>query len=119
MYSLLHPKQQRILGSVVSDLIVGCSFPLSLVEKPQFRRFCQVLDPQARDISRSAVFTELNRLYTSVKKDLTDLLGNADRIAVTVDIWSDNRMRGYLGVTAHFIANYSLMSKLLSCERFH
>ncbi len=43
-------------------------------------------------------------------------------MSVTVDIWSDRRMRGFLGVTAHCVnieVEYlQLKSHLLACNRF-
>lgn len=42
-------------------------------------------------------------------------------MSVTVDIWTDRSMRGFLGVTAHFMeiekSSPSLQTVLLSCER--
>lgn len=49
-------------------------------------------------------------------------LEKTDTVSVTVDIWTDRTMHGFLGVTAHFMeldrSNPSLQSVLLSCERF-
>ncbi|KAI4830100.1 hypothetical protein KUCAC02_001753 [Chaenocephalus aceratus] len=49
-------------------------------------------------------------------------LEKADNVSVTVDIWSDRRMRGFLGVTAHWIDlnndNLQMRSQLLACNRF-
>lgn len=43
-------------------------------------------------------------------------------MCLTVDIWTDRCMRGFLGVTAHFMEieknSPSLQTVLLSCERF-
>lgn len=49
-------------------------------------------------------------------------LAKADNVSVTVDIWSDRRMRGFLGVTAHWLStedlSLQLKSQLLACNRF-
>ena len=39
-------------------------------------------------------------------------------VSVTMDIWSDASMRGYLGLTAHYIVDSKLSSKVLGVPRF-
>ncbi|XP_020670837.3 uncharacterized protein LOC110091171 isoform X1 [Pogona vitticeps] len=117
-YGQNHPKQKRIVRSIVNDLIIGCSLPLSLVERPQFRRFCAVLDPGSRAVTRAAVTMEIDRLYAKVKEEVMALLAKADDLAITLDIWSSRRMRGFLGVTAHAILDSELKTRLLACHRF-
>lgn len=49
-------------------------------------------------------------------------LSNTEHVSVTVDIWSDRRMRGFLGVTVHYMEkdeeSLQLKSNLLSFDRF-
>lgn len=48
-------------------------------------------------------------------------LEKTEFVSVTVDIWTDRIMRGFLGVTAHYMAlkeKTKLESVLLSCDRF-
>lgn len=47
--------------------------------------------------------TELDNLYYNVKADVLALLTEMDTIALMLNIWSDNKMRGCLGVTVHII----------------
>lgn len=48
------------------------------------------------------------------------MLQAVDSVSVTVDIWSDRRMRSYLGLTVHFVEDSNcLSSALLCCERFY
>ncbi|KAJ7341173.1 hypothetical protein JRQ81_004982 [Phrynocephalus forsythii] len=117
-YGQSHPKQKRTVRSVVNDLIVGCSLPLSLVERPQFRRFCEVLDPSSRVMTKADVTMEIDRQYAKVKEEVIALLAKVEAVAVTLDIWSDRRMRGFLGVTAHTILDFELKTRLLACHRF-
>ena len=39
-------------------------------------------------------------------------------VSVTLDIWSDRTMRGFLGLTVHFIDGYALKSGVLAVPRF-
>ncbi|CAB1336961.1 unnamed protein product, partial [Coregonus sp. 'balchen'] len=43
-YSLTHPQQKAISNAILSDLIIDCNFPLSIVENKSFRHFLAVLD---------------------------------------------------------------------------
>lgn len=39
-------------------------------------------------------------------------------MSLTLDLWSNRQMRGFLGITCHFIVNWSLESAMLECKRF-
>ncbi|KAK7172158.1 hypothetical protein R3I93_004459 [Phoxinus phoxinus] len=57
------------------------------------------------------------------KEWIKSQLAEASSVAVTTDIWSDRKMRPFLGVTAHTVTEVnhvlSLQSYLLTCERVH
>ena len=54
---------------------------------------------------------------------LKNSLANVEDISVTVDIWSDRKTRGFLGITAHWLddgeGGIVLKSALLACNRFN
>ena len=76
------------------------------------------VDPKYRNISRASVSTSILKIVQSSKTDLKERLSKIDNVAVTLDIWSDRQMRGFLGVTVHYISDSGLQTKLLVCERF-
>ena len=39
-------------------------------------------------------------------------------VSVTLDIWSDRTMRGFMGLTVHFIDGCALKSGVLAVPRF-
>lgn len=49
---------------------------------------------------------------------LRDLLSTVDTLSVTMDIWSDRKTRGYLGLTAHFVSQNQLKTAVLAVPRF-
>lgn len=71
-----------------------------------------------------------HRTLTSKVENLADdrrlrlktQLSNTDHVSVTVDIWSDTGMRGFLGITAHYTEKggqgIQLRYNFLSCECF-
>lgn len=60
------------------------------------------------------------KMYGEQLRALQDVLQSLESVSLTVDIWSDRRLRSYLGITVHFIeCDMQLSSALLCCERFH
>uniref|UniRef100_A0A3Q4GAH5 HAT C-terminal dimerisation domain-containing protein n=1 Tax=Neolamprologus brichardi TaxID=32507 RepID=A0A3Q4GAH5_NEOBR len=94
LFSPNSPRQQAITQSILQDLIVGCSLPLSIVENPHFRHFLNVLDSKYTPVSRTTLTEKLiPHLVTKVT-----------------------------GITAHVACknkdSYSLQSFLLDCRHF-
>src|ERR1700723_2839417 len=63
--------------------------------------------------------TILPKTEKRIKADLIVLLKEATVVAIALDIWSSKRLRGYMGMTVHFVdKSYRLRSFLLGCPRF-
>jgi len=45
-YTSTHPRQRYLTNSLVSNLIVKCSLPISLVDNESFRSFLTSMDPK-------------------------------------------------------------------------
>jgi len=75
-------------------------------------------------LGRQLRHQKLPKLAESVKEKLQEKLRAAKFVSITIDIWTDRRMRAYLGCTVHFIIHESdsgnpvLASGLLCIERF-
>lgn len=122
-YSSRHPRQVSITDALITDLIIGCSLPLSLVENEHFRHFLYVMDNKYTPSARSTISTYLERKVNELKEKLKQDLKLADTVNATVDIWSDRKMRGYMATTVHYVAKISktdfvMKSGLLAIERF-
>lgn len=124
-YSSGHPRQTAITNSIVMDLIVKCSMPLSIVDNNNFRQFLHVLDPKYTPVARSTITSsKLPQLVETAKERIKEKLEAASFVSITVDIWTDRRMRAYFGSTAHYITHQAesgvpvLASNLLCIERF-
>lgn len=99
-----HAKQSAITDSIIEDLIVGCSLAMSIVENEHFRRFLSIVDKRYRPICRATVTKQLKEMADKKETILKEELSKAHTVNLTVDIWSDRKMRGYLGITSHFIS---------------
>uniref|UniRef100_A0AAY3ZWF3 HAT C-terminal dimerisation domain-containing protein n=1 Tax=Denticeps clupeoides TaxID=299321 RepID=A0AAY3ZWF3_9TELE len=121
-YSMSHPQQKAITNAILSDLIIDCNLPLSIVENKSFRHFLTVLDSKYNPVCCRTLTSKTQNLAEERRSKLKSQLSNTDHVSVTVDIWSDRKMRGFLGVTVHWIKKEAeriqLKSNLLACERF-
>ena len=96
--------------------------PLSIVEHQSFHQFLSIVDNKYSPVSRRTITSKIDSLVGDRQSKLKNELAKADNVSVTVDIWSDRRMRGFLGVTGHWINieddSLQLKSQLLACNRF-
>ena len=123
VYGRGHMRQRVITESLVEDLIVGCNFPLTIVENNRFRHFLSVMDPKYTAVNYRTVMKHVESSAAAIRTRIKGILAEAENLSVTVDIWSDRRMRGFLGVTAHILTTTNeeglrLASYLLDCSRF-
>uniref|UniRef100_A0A4W5RXY7 HAT C-terminal dimerisation domain-containing protein n=1 Tax=Hucho hucho TaxID=62062 RepID=A0A4W5RXY7_9TELE len=85
---------------------------LCLLWKTRVCHFLSVVDSKYSPVCRTTLTSKLENLATD----------NTDHVSVTVDIWSDRKMRGFLGVTVHCMEKdgerIQLKSNLFSCDRF-
>ena len=64
---------------------------------------------------RRAVQRVLDEESSGSEASLKMKLSEAKLVSVTLDIWSDRTMRGFLGLTVHFIDGYALKSCAMVC----
>ncbi|CAF2128590.1 unnamed protein product [Rotaria magnacalcarata] len=92
--------------------------PLSIVDHISFKNFMNDVDSKykpihRRDLTRSFLPT----LYKQCTSKLQEICAQAKHVSLTLDIWSDRRMRSYFGVTLHTIIDDKYKTFLLSFER--
>jgi hypothetical protein len=100
---------------------VNCSLPRSLVENIHFRHFLSVIDNRYVPPARTTVTSRLSQMADNLQNSIMTQLTSVKTVNVTLDIWSDRRMRAYLGVTCHYMSveKLTLCSALLCCTRFN
>lgn len=104
-YNTRNTRQMELTKMIVNDLIVDLGLPLSIVERPAFLRAMKTVDPKfsvlsRRSLSRDSLPTALESVMTKVKKACDD----AKFVALTLDVWSDRRMRSFIAITMHTVA---------------
>lgn len=117
-YSQKDPQQKAITGALV-NFVAGNLRPLSTVESDEFKTLLESLDPKYQLPSRKQLSTKL--LYersSAIQADLKSKLKAVQSISLTIDLWSNRQMKGYLGITGHFLLDWSLKSVMIACKRF-
>ena len=83
------------------------------------------MDNKYTPVSRSTITEKrIPALVSKVKEEIVAKLESQPSVSVTADIWSDRKLRSFLGVTAHVCCKssgqtrYTLESYLLDCKRF-
>jgi len=61
----------------------------------------------------STMTETVHHMYLEKKKDMQVRLDNAPAVSLTADFWSSVQNRSYIGITVHFVKNWSLQSKVL------
>lgn len=69
---------------------------------------------------RRAVIEVVKNTVTTLHEDLKSTFKDVDSMSLTLDIWSDRQMRGFLGFTAHYTVKgkTALQSTVLAVDRF-
>mgnify|MGYP006892817860 FL=1 len=88
--------------------IIELGLPLSLVKRPAFVEFMSKVGPKfsvtsRRPLSRSII----PQLFNNMNEKLKEICDDAKFISLTLDIWTDRRMRAFYAMTGkieYFIA---------------
>ena len=116
-YAQNDPRQCRAVDALTS-LVADNMLPLSIVESPSFRNYCHSLDQRFVVPSRKHLSTTLlTKKHEAIRIKLRDVLAEAEGVSLTLDLWSNQLMKGFLGITCHFILNWSMYSLMLALQR--
>jgi hypothetical protein len=117
-------RQLELNQMIVQNLIIDLGLPLSIVDHPSFLRAMNIIDPRFSVLSRRVLCREtlpsaLEQVMVKVKQACSD----AKFVALTLDVWSDRRMRAFIAITMHTIVendgtfqNYLLTFQPMSGE---
>lgn len=104
-YGSQNPRQLELTQMIIQDLIVDLGLPLSIVDHPSFLRAMNTVDSRFSVLSRRVLCREkLPSAFEQIMLKVKQACKEAKFVALTLDIWSDRRMRSFLGITMHTIA---------------
>lgn len=117
-YPASDPTQKQITNALVS-FIAGNLTPLSVVENPDFKTLIESLNPKYQLPSRKHLSTKiLQQKSSEIQSDIKEKLRSVQSVCLTIDLWSNRQMKGFLGITGHFILDWCMKSIMVSCKRF-
>ena len=112
-------RDQKDLTLLVTDMIANDLLPLSFVESTSFRAVMKRAQPAFSLPSRKHLSnTLIPQRADSVQTSVRTLLKDAKDLALALDLWSSRDMRSFIGITCHFILDFSMRSAMLGCHRF-
>ena len=103
VYAKSHSRQKELQNSVVNNLIVSGNLPINIVEQAWFKNFMETVDEKFVVPGRRTTVSMINTQYKAKKEMLCKKLLSADAVSLTMDMWSDRRMRSFMGATVHFL----------------
>ncbi|KAA1105442.1 hypothetical protein PGT21_050144 [Puccinia graminis f. sp. tritici] len=101
--------------ALLSKMVAAHGYPFRLVEHKYFKLFVASLHPHFKLRSCFTVKEDCMALFQSMKTDLLKEIIQANRLALTTDLWSSRDSNGYMVITAHFIdASWNLIKHVIS-----
>lgn len=112
-------RQKEIVAGIIDQLIIRGNMPMTIVSQPWFASFMTVIDSRFVMPSRYQVNKKVFDLFECQKSILLSKLKAAEWVSLTIDMWSDRRMRAFLGMTVHFVnESMNFESYVLDCASF-
>jgi hypothetical protein len=85
-------------------LVVLHGLPFSFVEYAGFRKFCAVVNPWFKPISRVTIQYDCIAAYHQYRSYNENFFKNCNhRVSLTGDMWTSNQKLGYFCITCHWI----------------
>ncbi|CAF3145510.1 unnamed protein product [Rotaria socialis] len=117
-YSTGNKRQQQLTNSIIQNLIISMGLPMSIVDHVSFKKFMNDVDPKYKCINhRNLTRSYLPILQKKCVVKLQEICAQSSYASLTLDVWSDRRMRSYFGIILHVIINDEYRSFLLSFEQ--
>lgn len=118
-YDENNKRQKDIISAIINQLIVSGNMPMNIVSQPWFTSFMTFMDPKFVMPSRYKVNKLIVNQFECQKSILQSKLKAAKWVSLTIDMWSDRRMRAFLGITVHFLNELMIFeSFVLDCASF-
>ena len=95
-------KQDRVVDTFL-ELLINSGLPLSLADNMYFINLIRTLDPDIKMPKRKGITNLLvEGKYKKMYMKMLALLERVDRVHITLDMWSNFRIRSsFLGITGH------------------
>jgi hypothetical protein len=100
---------------VANNRTIGLVLPLSVGERPEFLQGMHTVDPKFIVPSRRSLCRDvLPKVVEKVESKLKRICKSSRFVSFTFDVWMDQRMRTFHGMTIYLINEYLFKSHLLA-----
>lgn len=110
-------KKKEITERIIDMITLDCR-PVRSVEGKVFYGLLEYLEPGYKIPSRKYFTQAIGSQHQAGKEKLAALVSEAQRIALTTDIWTSSATEAYITVTCHFILSWEIFSFVLSTCAF-
>ncbi|KAA1095215.1 hypothetical protein PGT21_050224 [Puccinia graminis f. sp. tritici] len=102
---------QEECRELLTKLIIADEKPFKSVEHPIFKAFLAALQPRFKLHGRITVKKDIIKMYNSMKAKVSREISEADRVALTTDLWTSSNQTPFMVVSAHFISPDWILKK--------
>ncbi len=99
---------------LIAEMVVRDLRPINIVEGDGFTRLLNFLEPYYKVPSHTHITKVCRDLYTEQKEKLKEDIEKCGHVALTSDIWTSSAVDGYITLTAHFITDWQLHTRVLT-----
>ena len=110
--SLSSEEQSRITDAVV-DFVIEADEPISLPEKPAFRKLMKKVKPSWKPICKKTCRAKILQKGKPFVYNHTQYKAKYGKPSGTVDLWTSRRRQGYMAVTLHLQNRHRSFPKVL------
>jgi hypothetical protein len=104
--SLLSIDKQNIIDSKLLTWIIKDLQSFRVVENRYFIDFISSICDEYKLLNRKQVTTNINNLYITYSQKIKDMvIENDSQFSISLDIWTANNKKSYLGVKNHYLTN--------------
>lgn len=119
-YPVYDNSQQNDFNRAVTNLVIGTTMPLAVVDSDAFRKCLAILNDQIEVPTRQHLARDIDKLYADNRASLAAKLRDVRRITTTVDVWS-HLNKSFIGTTVNWIdpATLELKHEVVGCRRIN
>ena len=89
---------QDVSREKLANAIILHEYLLSIVDHVGFKEFSSSLQPLYKMVSSNTIRDDIMRIYAIEKEKISRYLEKLEnRIAITIDMWTSNQKKGYIG----------------------
>lgn len=122
-FSTMEPSSEikaKKVDSLIGEMICMDFQSLSIVDDVGFKKLMNELLPNYKLPSRKIIVKHtLPELYDNVCKQIEQRLRKCKYVAVSVELWTNQALEGFMTLTVHYFANDTYTSSVLQTERIN